>query len=813
MLTDLDALFGVNPSQAKGISAIYQVLLNGIPSIEGFIFLINENNSSNFGAGPGPVFNDENIFINIMNALVQGNSDARKSFEVQASGVTLVNKITALYGILIPDENQSVSGLSFLTRPEGLAFYEQVADERGIEGSDGAAIVAMASLIKIVVEQNIGIGNAVQDFIDAVKNGSALLPSSSQVFTELEDADGTDFDADDLLPGDTFQLTRNIDLISGTDGNDLILGVSTTLTTDIIEGKGGVDILRVIDSAGAVFTPTLNTVENLEVIATHTSTTIFNLGLSRDVSNITLSESTGSLRVNDATQIHDLVVSNSTDNAAVFINYSDAVVSGADDTMRVRLEGASLGGGLAIDDIETVNITLTGTNSILNIIGGNTINIEGSGTLSAAYFASSNVSSYNATTATGVQRITFESISDVSIVGGSANDVFDFGSTFTSADTVNGGNGTDFVALLGGEYAAIANDTLKGLNAFTSVELIGFTSVGTTIDRNTLFNADIKAIGFNTDTGTDIITNTDSLTTYAFASQNSGDAIFTMRAGNNALTLELSGSSTQDADIGNLNTGTATSVQISTLGSFVVGLSDGSTNNIGVVTNAIDATFKLIGSAATSIDQFTSSVVFDASSMFGKLTLSTSNSDDMIIGGNGVNIITGLNGIDEINITASMNNQDIIRLDGITKTQNRDEVIGFKSGSNGDVVLIGATETSAQTMAGNSANFQEITTNTGTVNFLTIVNDVLVFNFNIAGNLLGDKSANSLNGTNLLAEVGSINVSAGADKGYILAFQQNDSYIYHIEDDGDGSISANEISLIGTFTDSNTWSVSNIQIV
>ena len=357
MLTDLDAVFDVNISQASGIAAIYQTLLGGVPSIEGFTFLIGKNITTNFGAGLGPTFNDENIFINLTNTLIQGNNEARQAFEAQASGLNLIGQITSLYETLIPQAKQSADGLSYLIRQEGLEFYQQVADERGIEGSNGAAIIAMASLLRIIVEQKIGVGDAVQDFISAVKNGSAMLPSSSLVVIPIETADGTDFDADDVQPGSTFFLTSNIDTILGTAGNDLILGGRATLTTDIIDGKGGIDTLRILDTIGIVFTPTLNSVENLEINAVHTSNTVLNLGLSSDVSNVTLYDGGGSLSVTGAKKIHDLTVSNTSDVAAIVLSYDAAVIAGTDDTQKIILETTDLGGGIAIDGVETINIT------------------------------------------------------------------------------------------------------------------------------------------------------------------------------------------------------------------------------------------------------------------------------------------------------------------------------------------------------------------------------------------------------------------------------------------------------------------------
>lgn len=195
----LQTLFAANEDTAKGLAAAYETLQAGIPTEAGFTFLINSAVSSNFGAGPGVSFNQENIFINLVNNLVQGNAAASASFNAIATGNTLEEKVTSLYQTIIPASQQTAEGLAFITRPEGLTFYQNVAAERGVAGTDGAAIVSLASLLKIAVTADYGIGNSVNDLIKAVAAGNAAIPASGENLTLLETADGTAFDADDAI--------------------------------------------------------------------------------------------------------------------------------------------------------------------------------------------------------------------------------------------------------------------------------------------------------------------------------------------------------------------------------------------------------------------------------------------------------------------------------------------------------------------------------------------------------------------------------------------------------------------------------------
>jgi hypothetical protein len=197
-------LFAANLSQAKAIASAYQTLLGGIPGISGFDFLIKANLTSNFGASPSVVFNDENIFINVVNALVQGNAEATSKFSTLAAGTTLSAKITSLYQSIIPVAKQSADGIAFFTRPDGLKFYQDVAKERGITAENGPAVIALASILKVAVDGKIGIGNPVSDLVASIADGSSGLPAGSATVLQIETIDGTKFDADDAsdaLPG------------------------------------------------------------------------------------------------------------------------------------------------------------------------------------------------------------------------------------------------------------------------------------------------------------------------------------------------------------------------------------------------------------------------------------------------------------------------------------------------------------------------------------------------------------------------------------------------------------------------------------
>ena len=200
-----------NLSQFKGLSVAYGTFIGGIPTLDGYANLIANNNATNFGAGPGPIFNDENIIINTVNALYQGNSTAKSAFKIiMGGGSSLSELLTSVYNFVIPAASRSQAGLDYFKSKAD--FYSARATELGIPGVAGGAVVAFASLTKIAVDSRIGgIGDTLNDLISAVNNGTAVIPQSGTLFTPLETADGTQFDADDSGGGSTFTVQQVLD--------------------------------------------------------------------------------------------------------------------------------------------------------------------------------------------------------------------------------------------------------------------------------------------------------------------------------------------------------------------------------------------------------------------------------------------------------------------------------------------------------------------------------------------------------------------------------------------------------------------------
>jgi hypothetical protein len=250
----LEALFSEsqqNAFQSQGLTAAYVYLGFGVPTVDGYTFLINNNDATDFGAGAGgPVFNQENVYINAFVNLITGNTTAAANFATTLGGATtLTAALTAVYNSMVPTVDQTAAGRTFFLSEA--SFYEARAAQVGLTTLVGQAAVGAAALANILVNSNIpGLGQEINQFTNAVANGSAAVPQSGN-FTPILTAIGP-------VIGETFTLTPGIDNVTSTGAFDVVLGTitgpaasSTTSTLnpgDQIAMNGGT--VKIVDTNG-----------------------------------------------------------------------------------------------------------------------------------------------------------------------------------------------------------------------------------------------------------------------------------------------------------------------------------------------------------------------------------------------------------------------------------------------------------------------------------------------------------------------------------------------------------------------------------
>jgi len=328
------------------------------------------------------------------------------------------------------------------------------------------------------------------DQADAIAVLADVTSATASVTTAQTLADNL-VSADTVPVGSTFTLTTDVDAVSGTQGNDTITGVlgngsSTFNFGDQIYGGSGTDTLNLLDGEGtAMGIVSMDGVEvvNVRTLVSGAHQTHLNASDWSGIATLTNASSVddSTLNVSGLSIAADVTLYG---EASIAVNYAN-LTSGTD-TATVSLIGAGSArsaatyasanteGGLASIDVDlndgglvdAVNIQASGTNYV-TLEGGadlRTINVSGSG---AVYMATDDlVTGFNAAGFNGTLEVTFNGASDVNAVGGAGNDTFNFGTTFSNSDSVNGGGGTDTIALtLGGFNRALQTTQVEISNA------------------------------------------------------------------------------------------------------------------------------------------------------------------------------------------------------------------------------------------------------------------------------------------------------------------------------------------------------------
>jgi Ca2+-binding RTX toxin-like protein len=524
-LTTLVDASAQNLSQLKGLSVAYN-LLGGAPSIAGYTALINGNNTSNFGAGAGVTFNDENVYINVLNALYQGNADAKAAFDaIVGGGATLSDKLGLVYNAVIPAASRTDAGLAYFKSQA--AFYEGRAAELGVAGGNGAALVAWAALAKIAVDNDIpGLGDTVNDLVAAVKDGSAALPEDGTVFTPLETADGTNFDGDDVSSGGataTFALTTGLDFASEstsfingaipstfkfTTADEAVVALDGTMaaTDTIIDGSTGDNDSLTLNTIATA--PVLGTVTNIENIVynptgttlgaqnlatvtgakmlsvsgtTGGATTFNNAGgtgiTTYDFSGITTTGAAGGVTLNQGATVPtaDLKITGGAGNDVLNGgNGADTILGGGGaDTLNGAAGNDILTGGAGNDGMtggagdDTFNVDV-GTDNIVDLATGDIVKISSGTTLTttagsiSAFVATADTSHASAVTAT-LNSAAGGSTIDVSLATGTGTWTINGGA---GVDTLIGSANNDIITTGGGATNSVTGG--KGADAMTS---------------------------------------------------------------------------------------------------------------------------------------------------------------------------------------------------------------------------------------------------------------------------------------------------------------------------------------------------------
>jgi RTX calcium-binding nonapeptide repeat (4 copies) len=485
-------------------------------------------------------------------------------------------------------------------------------------------------------------------------------------------------------------------------------------------------------------------------------------------------------------------------NAATFTN--TMTLTGSSFADNVRFGGATVAqGGMGSDRLDatgvTASVTLQGGNAIDTLIGGanNDYIVSGRGT--ANYLTGGG----------GNDTFLINALTSTPGLAGNAKITdLNTGDKFTqwSGSTLDAyvADGSNFVAANGGAV----NDAVARINAASynvTTGVVTRNTAGTTIDlANATGTAGFTVTGGN---GNDILTGSvlaDSIVGGSGLDTIDGGAgVDTLTGGSGVDTFNITTAGGIDVitDLGLGGNDVVTVAAGAQVAATVVDnwVASGSANNGAAaltVNNAIDVTL----TAATGSSGWIVSAAGNSagSNLVGSVnndTITGSNGDDFIAGGNGVDVIN-------LGVDASI---DIVSLETIIATTNRDTINNFVGGFGGDVVLVDAATYSAY----GALNIEN----------LASVNTLSSF-ANATATLAG--GANGSNGINWIVADTQANILASdlslkfalttASLKAAFAYATDTGRLYY---DADGNFSSGAV-LVGTVTGAPTLTADNFGV-
>ncbi|MBC5763163.1 beta strand repeat-containing protein [Ramlibacter albus] len=419
------------------------------------------------------------------------------------------------------------------------------------------------------LETDATFGTVAQTFNQSVANAYVYASNTANVQTQLGAITTTS------------PLTVNAgDIVNGTSGNDSINGnlffnapsgtfFQTLNTGDTVNGGAGTDVLNLgFNSAGAqTIGATLTSIEGLAVNTTGTGATTLDLTNGTGLSTVSISNGRagGDITLNNVGTVLSSVTLNNTD-AGITVANTAASISGTADAVTLNLNqaGANIFIPVNITGYETINAVSTGyadpsnVNAVtLGYSAGATVKVTGTSSLNLSTGASTNAITVDASgmTGTGTLSVTASGgANNVNVTGTANNDVVVFGTNYTTADTYNGGAGTDAVTMF---EASAANVTVNQSN-LSNLEVLQLSNAATASTYTPAVFGGATILTFaNTASAANWTVN--------YGSGTSGMNVRVNETGA-ALTVNSSGSATNDLLNLMLGTGTTTAVTLGAVG-------------------------------------------------------------------------------------------------------------------------------------------------------------------------------------------------------------------------------------------------------
>jgi Ca2+-binding RTX toxin-like protein len=623
------------------IDAIYQALFNRAPDAAGKNFYLTALQTGHFPDGrpatPG------RVALDILNG-AQGNDL-----------VAIQNKLIVANHFTSVVDGRPLSDPDFGTGTSFAATYNGDADAQ-----------------------------AARAFLATVTSNPATVPSQAQVIQEIKTHIANP--GDPILSassGQTFTLTINPDIKTGTSGDDLFNGVAdsfgnpTFQSFDQLDGGDGTDTLIAQWIGNLTTTPsTLKNIENLHLVGAVGSGTL-DLTNTTGVTHITSEAPTWKYTVGGigkGIERIDLIAPGSKTQT---FQFQPGAVGGSADSLTLGLQSLGTKSSKTVilspvsgtNGFETLNIELTGGASgkdgkFVVIDDGSattlaTVNVSGSANGALDLTTPASVTTVDASKATGNLVFNLAYGEDVKVTGGSGNDEFQFGGFLTPDDTIVGGNGTD---TLTAKDVQFANFTSPASN-ISGIERIRIqNSAAATIDVSNFVGVKYVRVE-DRNTNTLILDNLPNGSTIRFdndASTAANALKISNAAGGKAdsITLDLRASNNFSttanvtATIDNVETINVTTEDAKNPAKLNLTADDAASKGYTLTVNLTgdeDITLTLTSDHAKNIvdgSTMTASLNADLSAVTGHATLKGGSAADTLIGGAAEDTLTGNGGKD-----------------------------------------------------------------------------------------------------------------------------------------------------------------------
>ena len=533
--------------------------------------------------------------------------------------------------------------------------YQQFGSAEGVNPSN--AFDADAYLAAKAVAM--GDGWTAAKIADAIKaNGMTVLDHYLTYAGkgEGEVAEGATFPVPDDKkvpsnnPGQTYNLTKEIDSFTGTAGDDKFVGSeSTTQAADQIDGGAGDDTFTFIGANKAGVTelvlPTMTSIENL-VLSQNDSTTI-------DASAITGLKTVTLDKHAKAINKMELAGQAVTLKAMA----KDVTFTGTDTALNLTVDGvkdASTAPTItAATKMATMDLTALNNDSTFTLVGTalKTLNIKGDAKVDVTTAVALETIDASANSAgVKIDMSTASADKDLTFTGTAAADEIIFKDAhLTKTDVLDGGAGRDILTV---------NDTAMnydGINAAKNFEVLNLGTTGATVDVAKITNG-INEFGMG-DFAEATFTSALSTSKF-FVEAGAADTVQTLNITNkvgdtSATTVTFTNNSVAATAADVINAGAINTLNLASEGKFA---------NSVTVDLLNTGTVKLTGSADMTLARVAAGtkddITIDATAFTGKLTYTGGDGVDLVkVGANG-SLITASKGLDQITFGAGVDKYD-----------------------------------------------------------------------------------------------------------------------------------------------------------